>query len=274
MSTSSGGSGRARRPYWTLNVYPDAGEAGGCLIVPRRAGRVPGEDEPVFEPVDLIDHGEGVMEASAFLLGEVVASRSDVEAARRAKGKIRRYCAANRLNRFITLTYRPPGCHDQGAFRTDLAAFFKVLRRELGGRDLPYLWVPEWHPRGHGLHGHAAVGRYISRSVLTRAWPHGFVHIKLIGDLPVGSGAWEEARRCGRYLGKYASKAIDERRPAGLHRYEVAQGFQPRAIKCDGRTVDQVIQQATQLMGRPPARVWKSTEQEGWDGPPCCSLSW
>lgn len=272
MSTSSGGPGRARRPYWTLNVYPDAGEAGGCLIVPRRAG-----PSPVVEPdADLGDLAGAAVRSDASLVvaDDPEATRSELEAARRAKVKIRRYCAANRLNRFITLTYAGHGCHDPVVFRSDIAAFFRVLRRELGDRDLPYLWAAEWHPGGHGLHGHAAVSRYISRGVLTRAWPHGFVHIKLIGDLPVGSGAWEEARRCGRYLGKYVAKSLHGERWAGLHRYEVAQGFQPRVEKIDGRTLDQVIDQAARLMGRPPAWVWKSTEQEDWDGPPCCALSW
>lgn len=271
MSTSSGGSGRARRPYWTLNVYPDAGEAGGCLIVPRRAGPSPVHEPDLDALAFATEIGGHVPQGVA---GESEPTRSELEAARRAKVKIRRYCAANRLNRFITLTYRPPGCRDQAAFRADIAAFFKVLRRELGGSDMPYMWVAEWHPGGHGLHAHAAVSRYISRGVLTRAWPHGFVHIKLIGDLPVGSGAWEESRRCGRYLGKYVAKSLHGERWAGLHRYEVAQGFQPQVEKIDGRTLDQVIDAASRLMGRPPASVWKSTEQEDWDGPPCCALSW
>ena len=38
--------------------------------------------------------------------------RARAEAARRAAGKVRRYCAANRLNRLGTLTYRGEGCHD------------------------------------------------------------------------------------------------------------------------------------------------------------------
>lgn len=272
MSDGSGGSGRARRPYWTLNVYPDAGEAGGCLIVPRRSG-----PPPVVEgDVDLFDQAAGEAASDAAFSdprGEGEPTRSELEAARRAKVKIRRYCASNRLNRFITLTYGGEGCHDPAVFRSDIAAFFKALRRELGG-DLPYLWAAEWHPGGHGLHGHAAVSRYIARGVLTRAWPHGFVHIKLIGDLPTGSGAWEESRRCGRYLGKYVAKSLHGERWSGLHRYEVAQGFQPPVQKIDGRTLDQVIDEAVVMMGRPPLRVWKSTEQEGWDGPPCCALSW
>jgi len=200
--------------------------------------------------------------------------RAAVEAARRARSKIRRYCAANRLNRFITLTYAGGGCHNPREFRQDIASFFKDLRRELDVQQMPYLWTHEWHPGGHGLHGHAAVGRYVPRAKVESAWGRGFIKVKLIGDLPVGSGALEEARRCAGYLGKYIGKSVDERRESGLHRYEVAQGFQPRSIKCEGLTVDHVITQASDLMGRAPSEVWRSTEQKDWDGPPVCSVRW
>lgn len=139
---------------------------------------------------------------------------------------------------------------------------------------MPYLWVPEWHPGGHGLHGHAAVARYIPRSKLVEAWGHGFVHIKLIGDLPVGSGALQEARRCALYLGKYVGKSLDQNRPAGLHRYDAAQGFQPEAIRLEGRSMDAVIRKASDVMGMAPSDVWRSDDQEGWDGPPVCSVRW
>src|SRR6266540_1117438 len=135
-------------------------------------------------------------------------------------------CAANRLNRLGTLTYRGDGVHDPRQVRADAAAFFRTLREDLGGQPLPYVWVPEWHPGGHGLHLHFAVGRYIKRSLIEQAWGHGFVHIKLLGDLPVDAGRLEESRLSARYLSKYIVK--DSQALEGLHRYEVAQGFQPR----------------------------------------------
>ena len=33
---------------------------------------------------------------------------------------------------------------------------WRSLRSALGGAALPYLWVPEWHKSGHGLHAHFA----------------------------------------------------------------------------------------------------------------------
>ena len=173
---------------WTLTLYPEAGEAGGSLSASLGGRGLAGRPDP---------------------------ERAAAEAARRARGKVRRYCAANRLNRLGTLTYAGEGCHDPREVRADVAGFFKRLRAELGGEALPYLWVPEWHPGGHGLHVHFAVGRYVRQSLIRDAWGRGIVHIKLLGDLPVGSGALEEARLAARYLAKYAGKAVDGERPAG-----------------------------------------------------------
>ena len=123
-----------------------------------------------------------------------------MEAGRRARARLRRYCAANRLNRLGTLTYRGEGCHDPELVRVHLGEFFRSLRDGLGGAAFPYVWVPEWHKSGHGLHAHFAVGRFVKRSLIESAWGHGFVHIKLLGDLPVGSGSLSEARIAAGYL--------------------------------------------------------------------------
>jgi hypothetical protein len=126
--------------------------------------------------------------------------RASEEAARRARAKIRRYAAANRLNRLGTFTYRGEGCHDPLRLPADLAGFFRELRAGLGAGRFAYVWVPQWHPGGHGLHAHFAVGRFVPRRLIERAWGHGFVHIKLLDGLPVGSGTLGEARLAARYL--------------------------------------------------------------------------
>jgi hypothetical protein len=186
---------------------------------------------------------------------------------------VRRYCAANRLNRLGTLTYRGEGCHDPAAIRQDVGAFFRRLRSGVG-EPFPYLWVPEWHKSGHGLHVHFAVGRFIGVRSIEAAWGHGFVHIKLLGDLPTGSGSLGEARLASRYLSKYVGKDLGAGEAAGLHRYEVAEGFQPRSITLDGSTSDEVLDWAGSVMGEEPARVWRSRDQEGWSGPPAVWASW
>jgi hypothetical protein len=241
-------AGSAGRNLWSFSLYPEAGEGGGSV-----SGRrlLAASDRPP----------------------NVVRARE--EAARRARGKIRRYGAANRLNRLGTLTYRGEGCHDPLRLRGDLAGFFRELRSGLDGERFPYVWVPQWHPGGHGLHAHFAVGRFVPRRLIEQAWSEGFVHIKLLDGLPVGSGSLAEARLAARYLARYVGRDLeDERRLAGLHRYEVGQGFQPAKIECYGCSADDVIARASNYMGSVPERVWLSSSVEGWRGPPACWAQW
>lgn len=231
---------------WLLNLYPDAGEAGGCWE-------------------------SGTESSAAGVLWEPDPERSASEAARRARGQLRRYCAANRLNRLGTLTYGPPFCRDALAVRGHVGSFFRGLRRRAG--VLPYLWVPELHADGERYHVHFAVGRFVPRGWIVEAWPHGLVHIKLLGDLPTGSGALAEARVAARYLGKYVGKALVSG-PAGLHRYEVAEGFQPHTVRLVGESAEEVVGQASAIMGREPEMVWDSSSDETWAGPPAVWATW
>jgi hypothetical protein len=202
-------------------------------------------------------------------------ARSEEDAARRARRTVRRYCAHNRLNRLGTLTYRGTGCHDPRQLRRDVGAFFRALRGLLSGDPLPYVWVPEWHKTDHRLHVHFAVGRFVPRQVIERAWGRCFVHIKLLGELPAGSTPRDEARVAARYLSKYVGKSVDARRIAGLHRYERAQGFQPTTRRLVGRTtVDDVLAQAVEAMGAQPVDVWTSDGKLGWQGPPSVWAMW
>lgn len=243
--------GRQVTTGWSLTLYPDAGEAGGCFqYALRRRVVITG---PAADP-----------------------ERSRAEAARRAMATVRRYCAANGLNRLGTLTYAGDGCHDPLVLRADVADFFRRLRAALGGQPLPYLWTAEWHPGGHGLHVHFAVGRYVQHGLIRRTWGRGHVSIKLLGDLPVGSTKRDEARVAARYLAKYVGKALDERRPAGLHRYERAQGFTPQTVRLTGgRTADDVIEQAVVLMGgAQPVVRWSSADVLDWQAPPAVWVQW
>lgn len=200
--------------------------------------------------------------------------RSQIEAARRARGKIRRYCTSNGLNRLGTLTYAGAGNHDPVLLREHLGVFFRRLRTLSGGEAFPYLWVPEWHKSGHGLHAHFAVGRFIGRTLIDQAWGHGFVHIKLLGDLPVGSGKLAEARRAAGYLSKYAGKDFDAEKLPGLHRYEVAQGYEPTFVTVRGLHMGTVLGEASAVMGSRPEYVWQSQVADGWQGPPAVWASW
>ena len=243
---------------WVLTLYRDAREASGSFRS--------------------VDRGRGAAAAGAG------SGRAAVEGGRRAGVQIRRYCAANRLNRLGTLTYAE-ACHDQEQVRADVAEFFKRLRRGVAVKELPakirpgdpfpYLWVPEWHPGGHGLHLHFAVGRYIPAHLIKEDWGHGFIKIKQLNGLSTGSGPLEEARLAARYLAKYAAKDLDdEARRFGLHRYEVAEGCQPVAVELRGRSPEELIEQASALVGCKPKRVSYSGSWTEWHGPPAFTVEW
>ena len=136
--------------------------------------------------------------------------RSRAEAARRARAKVRRYCAANRLNRLGTLTYRGAGCHDPLQLRARRGGVLPRPARRSGGKPFPYLWVrgvAQDRPRSARALRGGAVHRHASR--IEAAWGHGFVHIKRLSDLPVGSTSVHEARRAAGYLSKYVTKSFD-----------------------------------------------------------------
>lgn len=248
-----GSSELGDRPGWGFSLYPSAGEGGGCFVSSYRPDRSYVARGDAQDPI-----------------------RAAEEAGRRARGKLRRFCAANQLNRLGTLTYAGAGCHDPLQVRADVGEFFRALRTGLGGEALAYVWVPEWHKTGHGLHVHFAVGRYVPRSLIVAAWGHGFVHIKLLGDLAVGSGALAEARVAARYLSKYVAKTFADptARVPGLHRYDLAQGFQPVKVRLHGRTPDDVLAQASEWFGLDPEYRWSSAEVEGWAGPPAIWAQW
>ena len=192
------------RTGWSFTLCAAAGEGGGSFVSSKPVKPRGGGGGPAADP-----------------------TRARAEAGRRARSRLRRYCAANRLNRLGTLTYLGEGCHDPRQARRDVGAFFRSLRESLGGGPFPYVWVPEWHKTGHGLHLHFAVGRFVPYGLIKQAWGRGFVSIKLLGDLPVGSGSFAEARLAAGYLSKYVAKSFDDDadgvlRPKGLHRFDAA----------------------------------------------------
>lgn len=241
------------RPGWHLSLYPDALEAGGyfrATVARERTYVAPGS---AVDP-----------------------ERAAAEAGRRARARLRRYCTANRLNRLGTLTYAAEGCHEPKQLRADLGEFFRNLRSGLGGKPLPYVWVPEWHKSGHGLHAHFALGKYVPRRLIEAAWGRGFVHITLINNLPHGAGVIEESRRAAGYVSKYVAKTFADpgARVLGLHRYDVAQGFQPERVRLWSRSSADLLDQASERLSRSPETVWRSEDADDWSGPPAIWAQW
>ena len=234
--------------YWGVSLFPDAAE-GVAVFHSANAKRRSGSG------------------------GDPEESRR--VAARRARTRVRRYCAANRLNRFVTLTYGPPFCWDPRVLREHVGRFFRTLRGQLGVDALPYLWTGELHADGLRWHAHFAVGRYVPRTKIEVAWPHGFVHIELFGDLPYAASSLDQARKAAGYLSKYVGKSFgDKGEGLGLHRYEVAQGFAPRRERMRGRSSEEVLAWAVERMGRAADFVQSSGEWDDYQGPPAVFVSW
>jgi len=234
---------------WILGLYPDAAEASGSF---RYTGSMPTKRGRRGEAAD--------------------PERSRQVSIRRSKGRIRRYVTANRLNRLGTLTYAE-ACIDPAKARRDVGEFFRELRGSVG-QSFPYLWVPEWHPGGHGLHLHFAVGRYIHRSLIDNSWGRGFIHIKLLGEVPMGGGGVHEARTAAHYLGKYVAKGIEASHDFGRHRFDVAQGFAPKVTRLAGRSMGDLVRRASDRMGGVPSFVWRSRDEREWFGPPSFWMAW
>lgn len=125
---------------------------------------------------------------------------------------------------------------------------------------------------------HFAVGRFIPVRQIRQVWGRGIVDMRLLSDLPVGSGSLEESRRAAGYLAKYVSKTFTHlggsSRPAGMHRFDVGQGFKPRVMRLEGTGRDEVIAAAVGAMGGRPARTWFSDEEQDWKAPPALWLQW
>jgi hypothetical protein len=95
-------------------------------------------------------------------------------------------------------------------------------------------------------------------------WGHG--RVRFDRSKSFYDGSKRACRRAAVYLSKYLSKSWDETVPAGQHRYEVAEGFQPdrvsfrlESFKEAWRFIDQIGNYR---------RAFSSEEVSNWDGPP------
>jgi hypothetical protein len=236
-------------PGWVVGLYPDAAEASGTFQYRARVRR------------------------ERFVGPALDPERSAHEAARRACAMVRRYAVANRLDRLATLTYAGDGQFDERSFKRDMHAFGRRLRAALGGARYPYLYVPEWHPGGHGLHAHALFGQYVPQALLREAWGFGIADIRRRAH-GIEAGSIASTRRAVGYISKYISKSFDAPRVKGLHRYELAQGFQPRVERIVGSSRRDALDQVSERMGREPTRLWVSDQSKDWKGPSALWVCW
>jgi len=122
------------------------------------------------------------------------------------------------------------------------------------------------------LHAHFAVGQYVEKALIERAWRNGFVDIKRLDAEFSRASTLARSRIAASYLAKYVSKGF--RLANGLHRYEVAQGFAPHVRRFWALTKEDALEFCGVLIGEASFKVSMSAEWEGWHGPPTMWIQW
>ena len=191
---------------WVGMLYPGAGELGGVM-------RMRGVTRPLVASV-----AERCHERDGLL---------------RAIRRIRRFVASNHLRLFVTTTFTHAPTVENAV--SDMERFVRRCRH--GRESFPFVWTLERGEQQGRLHGHllAPVGL---RETLEEAWPHGGVHVRVIGE------SLQEMRDQAEYL----AKGFEDPVMAG-QRYRIAKGFAPEAIRIEDDSVDGLLAQAEAWMG-------------------------
>ena len=240
-----------RATWWEGRYWPAAGEVVGWRESVRLTGDVTGVGTP---------RGPG---GTAARRG-VASDDSRERAGRRARGRLRRYAVANRLNRMVTLTTAHQS-HDERAVKAQFRSFVKRgLRGTLGYRGA-YAVGWERHKSG-AVHAHVLVGGFLPHAAVEAAWGRGFVFVQRFG----GRGGRDAARSAAAYVAKYVGKSFDaDLDSPGRHRYEVAQGFdvaQVRVFALSARGLAEecgrveVFWSAPAVAGRGPPVMWAAVD--------------
>jgi hypothetical protein len=249
----NGASTRADR--WAYTAYPGAGEA----------------------TVRFLGGGPGVVERGERESVEDVEGNAR-RATRRAVSVSRRYIVANDLRYHLTLTFAE-ALQGRDGYReamTRAAEHVSRWQRHVR-RSFPYHLSAELHPGGHGWHVNVLVDERIDWSWHVENWRHGFV-LKPKKWKGRGSGRRAGARSAAAYACKYITKAVahfEAGHFAGLHRYEVGQGFQPIAVRRSFPTLGACERTLLTVMGGdlPDLRL----DSSGWveyRGPPLQWWAW
>lgn len=234
----TGGHNSFRPSTCGLKVWPDAREAVAWQAV--------GENGPKSGLSD----GAGGPETGDPALRAI---ENRERAARRARGRVRRFCVANGCAYMWTLTLAH-GSSDPREVGRLVESFIRRLRAHTRCR-VPYVWVLEEHKSGN-LHAHVAIDRYVTLAVMRRAWPHGFVFVSgARSKRSRGSNAG--VAKVARYVAKYVSKEVTG--GAGAQSYRVAQGFQPVCVEGSAYGLEDALGKAVGFFGgRAPVYVWDS----------------
>ena len=268
-------------PGYSLNVYPEAGEASAAFVMPR--GVV---DEQRQEDDD---------DASLWSMLDPETRRelNVMRATSRARGRLRRYAVRNRLTYLHTLTYRCVACScdpcecgqklgpdTRATVKRHVAAFMRTLRDHLGGQPIPYAYVIERGSQStKRLHVHVLLPCHLEETatvgaapVMAALWGRGRVDLRFRGGAVDGDRA--KARACARYLTKYLSKSLGDEDEAWAHSYERSQGHNVRVVKRARLTYSDAVTLAAWMLDA-NADTYLS-DSEAWvdyEGPPAFFMS-
>jgi hypothetical protein len=253
--------------YWSASYYPGAGELTAWEDVAGEGSA--SAREPIASVGDRLAaiFGEGAARGAGSARDpEPREDATRQRSGRRARSRLRRYAAANHLDRLIVLTYAEQ-TDDLAKVKRDVRLFVKRKLRPLVGPDMPYAITWELHKSGT-WHVNILLNSYVRHAKLHRAWGRGFVWITKFKSK---SGGKDAAREAARYASKYAGKDV-EGMDGGIHRYEVAQGFAPAVVRLYGGSLADVVDEAGEA--EEPRYVWRSIGAEDWRGPPVAFVSW
>ncbi len=223
--------------WWEGNVYPDAGE-----VIGWRETRLLHQGKETSYPPSVVR----VRTVAGSAAPPAIAESNRDRAARRAKSRLRRYCVANRLRYMWVLTFAPDaeGLQEFDLRRAKRATAFwvkRALRAELGYRGA-YAIGWERHRSG-AWHVNVVIGERVEYEDVGRTWGHGNVWVSRFSSRQ-GESARDAARRAAAYVAKYVSKEFETVGEEGIHRYEVAQGFQLRVVRVFALSATGIIEEA------------------------------
>lgn len=197
---------------------------------------------------------------------------------------LRRWCTKHRVDRLLTLTFKPETLPDlDGGW-----ALIEQFRRDWHEAGYPPLAiVPEWGTKSGRFHFHGAFRGRLDIAAVQRLWAHGFVHISYhpVGKLR-GESARARERRLANYISAYVTKG-DKGQVAGApegtsaagpppcsvgkhrKRYSIPVGTRPRrtVVKCADIRSAWLEAERLCSSGRRMLKIWSSDQNPEWLGP-------